>query len=212
MRIAFLGVGNVGAPLADRLQRLGHAVTIAARDPDSNSVRQALARNPSLGVSAPAAAVREAEVVVLATPFAAVEAVLPPLAAELAGKVLIDCTNPLAPGFRHGLESRTSGAEEVQRLAPGAKVVKAFSTYGHENFQDSAYPGYGALRPAMPLAGDDAEAKATVAGLCRELGWEPVDTGPLALSLQLEHMAILWIQMARVGGRGAGFAWALLRR
>jgi 8-hydroxy-5-deazaflavin:NADPH oxidoreductase len=129
----------------------------------------------------------------------------------LSGKVLVDCTNPVGPGVTHGLQSRTSGAEEVQRLAPGASVVKAFTIYGYENFQNPSYPGYD-VKPAMLIAGDDGKAKATVARLCEELGWRPVDVGPLSSSLHLEHMTLLWIKMARVQGKGANFVWAMLER
>jgi predicted dinucleotide-binding enzyme len=91
-------------------------------------------------------------------------------------------------------------------------VVKAFTIYGYENFEDSSYPGYGDLQPAMLIAGNDAAAKAIVAELCQQLGWQPVDTGNLSMSLHLEHMTLLWIQMARVQGRGSGFVWAMLQR
>ncbi len=212
MKIAFIGVGNVGAPLAVRLNRLGHQVTIAARDPDSASVRQALDRDSSLAVASPDEAVRAAEVVFLATPFAAIEAALTPLQSALDGKILVDCTNPVGPNLSHGLDSRISGSETVQRLVPGTKVVKAFTIYGYENFEDSSYPGYGDLKPAMLIAGDDPRAKEVVAALCGQLGWEAIDTGKLSTSLHLEHMTLLWIQMARVAGRGPGFVWAMLRR
>jgi predicted dinucleotide-binding enzyme len=100
----------------------------------------------------------------------------------------------------------------IQAAAPGARVVKAFTIYGFENFIDSSYPGYGDLRPAMLLAGNDSAANATVAQLCRDLGWEPVDTGPLSSSLHLEHLTLLWIKMARVQGQGSNLVWARLRR
>src|SRR5205085_2270566 len=97
--IAFIGYGNVGAPLADHLQRLGHDVVLAARDAGSDSVKELLARNGALRVESPADAVRSADVVFLATPFQAVEAALKPVAAVLAGKILVDCTNPVGPGL-----------------------------------------------------------------------------------------------------------------
>ena len=87
MNVTFIGCGNVGAPLADHLQHLGHAVTLAARDPQSEAVRQAQARNPAVKAVPMAQAVHEAEVVFLATPFAANERGVPPLAQALAGKV-----------------------------------------------------------------------------------------------------------------------------
>jgi predicted dinucleotide-binding enzyme len=212
MNIAFIGVGNVGAPLADRLQSLGHTVAIAARDPQSQTVRAALSRNPNLIVQAPLKAVESAEVVFLATPFVAIESVLAPLEYALDGKVLVDCSNPVGANLSHGLQSQISGSETIQQLVPNARVVKAFTIYGYENFEDSSYPGYGTLKPVMLLAGNDFSAKEVVAELCYELGWEPIDTGTLAMSLHLEHMTLLWINMARVQGRGAGFVWAMLKR
>ena len=210
MNITFIGIGNVGSALANNLAKLGHTVFIAARDPRSESVRAALTLNTRLRALPVAEAVKKAEVVFLATPYAANADALKS-ASGLSGKVLVDCTNPVGPGVTHGLQSRTSGAEEVQRLAPGATVVKAFTIYGYENFQNPSYPGYD-VKPAMLIAGDDGKAKATVARLCEELGWRPVDVGPLSSSLHLEHMTLLWIKMARVQGQGANFVWAMLER
>jgi 8-hydroxy-5-deazaflavin:NADPH oxidoreductase len=212
MKIAFIGVGNVGAPLADHLERLGHSVAISARDLNSQSVQAALNRNAHFEVKTPIEAIHAAEVVFLATPFAANQAALTEVSSALDGKILVDCTNPVGANLSHGLKSERSGAEFVQNLIPTARVVKAFTIYGFENFENTIYPGYGDLKPAMLIAGNDAIAKQTVAVLCQELGWEPIDTGNLAQSLHLEHMTLLWIQMARVQGLGAGFVWATLRR
>jgi 8-hydroxy-5-deazaflavin:NADPH oxidoreductase len=211
MNITFIGIGNVGAPLADRLQQVGHSVAIAARDPQSPSVQAALGRNPNLQVQAPVAAVQTAEVVFLATPFAATQAALADVGA-LSGKILVDCTNPVGPNLTHGLSSERSGSEVIQSLVPQAKVVKAFTIYGFENFENNTYPGYGDLKPAMLIAGNDATAKHVVSALCQALGWEPVDTGNLAMALHLEHMTLLWIQMARVQGLGPDFVWARLHK
>ena len=212
MRLTFIGVGQVGGPLAARLADLGHSVTIAARDPSSETVRNALARSPRLGVLPVAEAVAQSEAVFLATPFQVVETTVVGLAGELAGKILVDCTNPVGKGLVHGLRSERSGSELIQSLAPRAQVVKAFTVYGFENFEDSRYPGYGDALPAMPIAGDSGDAKGKVSALCRELGWEPVDVGPLEAALNLEHMTLLWIRMARVQGLGPNFVWARLAR
>jgi len=185
MRIAFIGTGNVGAPLADRLQKLGHQVFIAARNPESKSVLEASKRNSELIVKSLIEAVQEAEIVFLATPFNAIETALAPVKSLLDGKILVDCTNPVGANLSHGLQSQISGSETVQEFVPNAHVVKAFTIYGFENFEDS---------------------------LCSQLGWEPVDTGKLSMSLHLEHMTLLWIQMARVQGKGSGFVWAMLQR
>ena len=211
MKIAFIGHGQVGAPLADHLQLAGHEVTLAARDPGSASVRDALARNANLQVAAPKLAVRDADVVFLATPYQSNEAALRPLADELRGKILIDCTNPVGPNLSHGLDSVRSGSEVVQALVPDARVVKAFTIYGFENFEDSAYPGYG-VKPVMMYCGNDAGAREVVGRLIAELGWEPLDVGGLEQALHLEHMTLLWVRMVRVMGRSPHMVWAVLSR
>jgi len=212
MKIAFIGTGNVGAPLADHLQKLGHQVFIAARDPQSKSVLEATNRNSKLIVKSPIEAVQEAEIVFLATPFNAIETALAPVKSLLDGKILVDCTNPVGANLSHGLQSQISGSETVQEFVPNTHVVKAFTIYGFENFEDSTYAGYGDIKPAMLIAGNDKPAKEIVSSLCSQLGLEPVDTGNLSMSLHLEHMTLLWIQMARVQGKGAGFVWAMLQR
>jgi NADPH-dependent F420 reductase len=211
MNITFIGIGNVGSALADHLAQAGHEVTVAARDPESASVLAALKKNPSLRCLSPVDACQAAEVVFLATPYQANVSALTGLERALEGKVLVDCTNPVGAGLTHALPSG-SGSEEVQRLAPGAKVVKAFTIYGYENFEDSRYPGHGDLKPAMLIVGDDSPAKTVVTGLAQQLGWRAVDAGPLSSALHLEHLTLLWIKMARVQGKGAGFVWAMLER
>jgi predicted dinucleotide-binding enzyme len=133
------------------------------------------------------------------------------LAQALAGKVLIDCTNPVGPGLTHGLNSAQSGSQALQALAPKARVVKAFTIYGFENFENSAYPGYG-VKPAMLFCGDDAGAKATASGLIGQLGWEPLDVGGLDQALHLEHMTLLWVRLVRVKGHSPNLVWAALKR
>jgi 8-hydroxy-5-deazaflavin:NADPH oxidoreductase len=211
MKIVFLGYGNVGAPLADHLQRLGHHVTLAAGNADSDSVRKALARNPGLEVAPPGEALTGADVVFLATPFQANEAVLKGVASELEGKILVDCTNPVGPGLAHGLKSVISGSELVQSFATEARVVKAFSIYGYENFEDNAYPAFN-VKPAMMFCGDDDDAKRTVATLIEQLGWEALDVGGLEQALHLEHMTLLWVRMVRLNGASTHLVYAALRR
>lgn len=211
MNITFIGYGNVGAPLADQLQRLGHRVTLAARDPQSAAVSKAQARNAALMVQSPEQAVREAEVVFLATPYTAHEQAVGSLAEALAGKILIDCTNPVGPGLSHGLGSAHSGSLALQALAPQARVIKAFSIYGFENFENNAYPGYN-VRPVMMYCGNDSSAKQEVAKLIDQLGWEALDVGGLEQSLSLEHMTLLWVRMVRVMGYSPHMVWAVLRR
>jgi len=211
MKIAFIGYGQVGSPLADHLERLGHHVALAAYDANSESVKKALARNANLRVAAPKDAVTDAEVVFLATPFQANEAALKAVAEEIRGKILIDCTNPVGPNLSHGLNNVQSGSEMVQKLLPDTKVVKAFTIYGFENFEDSSYPGYN-VKPVMMYCGNDSGAKKIVGELIAQLGWEPLDVGGLEQALHLEHMTLLWVRMVRVNGHSPNRVWAMLTR
>lgn len=205
MRLTFLGAGNVGGALARRLAALGHEVTVAesARQ-DGKGARSGLTMKPKRE------AVRDADVVFLAVPFQAVSEVLSDVADELAGKVLVDCTNPVGPGLSHGLASARSGTSVVAELVPRAHVVKAFTIYGFENLEDPVFPG--GARPVMFVAGDDAGAKSTVGGLCDALGFDPLDVGGAAQALHLEHMTLLWVRMVRAGGHSPHLAWAALRK
>lgn len=211
MRIAFLGAGRVGAALATHLAAAGRSVVLAESKEGSASLAAALARDPRLSSLPAAEAVRGADVVFLVTPFGANEAVLRPLAEALAGKVLVDCTNPVGPGLSHGLRSERSGSEVVQSLVPGARVVKAFSIYGFENLEAPAYPAY-AVKPAMMFCGDDAAAKERVGALIADCGFEPVDVGSLRQALHLEHLTLLWIRTVRAEGGSPNLVWAALRR
>ena len=206
MNIAIIGTGNVGTALGRGWARNGHTITYGTRDPEDASSREGLAQTPGARLAPSAEAARTADVVVLAVPSAAVEAVLADLG-DLGGRVLIDATNPIGPGITHA--AATSGGEQTASWAQNARVVKAFNTTGFENMLDA---DYGAHRPAMFFAGDDEEAKTTVAALVEALGFEPVDAGPLSRSRELEHLATLWISQALQHGQGRGFAFAVLRR
>jgi hypothetical protein len=211
MKIAFIGAGQVGAPLAARLADAGHDVVLAETREGSATVRAALERSKRLTSKPIAEALAGAEVVFLATPFKANEAVLSAHADALAGKVLVDCTNPVGPGLTHGLNNERSGSELIQSLVPQASVVKAFTIYGFENFEDPSYPAY-EVKPAMLFCGADAQAKSRVAELIAAVGFEPLDVGGLAQALHLEHMTLLWVRMVRMGGQSPHLVWGALRR
>ncbi len=209
MRVTFIGHGQVGGALAVHLQRLGHQVTLAARAGRSQGLEALLARAPALRVAPPVEAVGEAELVMLAVPHQAVAEVLAPLRPALAGKLLVDCTNPVGPGLTHGLASRQSGTQAIQALLPETRVVKAFSIYGYENFEEEARSSHG-VRPVMMFCGDDGPAKAVVAGLLAQMGWEPLDVGGAEQALHLEHLTLLWVRMVRMGGNSPRTKWALV--
>ena len=209
MNIAFIGSGKVGAALADRFQKQGHDVVLAAASENSPSLAKARQRNPALRVALAADAVKSAEIVVLATPFGAIQSALAPLADALAGKILIDCTNPVGPGLGHGLQSTQAGSEVVQSLVPSARVVKAFSIYGYENLEATPSAA-GAIRPVMMFCGDDKDAKQRVTQLIEALDYEALDVGGLNQALHLEHLTLLWVKLVRAHGHSPRLVWSAL--
>lgn len=209
MKTAFIGIGNVGFAIADNLGKRGHHIIVATNDPGSKSVVKAVAANPGFTVKMIQDAVDEADIIFLAIPFKAYEEVLKGI--DFKGKTLVDCTNPVGPGITHGLNSRISGSEMVQQLAPTAKVVKAFNIYGFENFADNSFPKYN-VKPVMLIAGNDRKSKQEVSSLIEELGFYPKDSGNLEQALHLEHMTLLWVKMVRINGHHPNFVWAYLEK
>jgi 8-hydroxy-5-deazaflavin:NADPH oxidoreductase len=207
MRLAMIGAGNVGSSLGRAWLAAGEDVHFGVPRPD-DAKYAALPRERLLP---PAAAAREAEAVVLATPWPATEAAVKGLGA-LAGRIVIDCTNPVgmgAGGLELALGWDTSAGERVASWAPGAAVFKAMNQIGAENMDKAArFP----VRPVMFVAGDDAARKPAVLALVAKIGFEAVDAGPLRNARLLEPLAMLWIDQALQRGRGTDFAFALVRR
>jgi predicted dinucleotide-binding enzyme len=210
MKIAIIGAGNVGSTLGKAWARKGHEVFFGLRQPKDDKARQLIG---AAGPSARAGTVAEAgafgEVVVLATPWPATQEAVKQ-AGNLAGRIVIDCTNPLKPDVS-GLELgfNTSGAEQVASWARGAKVFKAFNTTG---FNIMADPVINGVRTVMFVCGDDEGAKPAVLALASDIGFDAVDAGKLAQARLLEPWAMLWISLAFSGRVGRDFAFALLRR
>lgn len=208
--IAILGAGQVGSALGRRWSETGRPIVFGVRDPGSDKIRRLV---DSLDGKARAAAVPDAAasaaVILLATPWSnTLDAVR--AAGALQGKILIDATNPLAPGLT-GLEfgHTTSAAEKIAAAAPGARVVKAFNCIGAKSMLD---PKFGAFRADMFICGDDPEAKTIVAGLGRVIGFDMIDAGPLTSARLLEPLAMLWIDLALKQGLGEDIGFKLLRR
>jgi hypothetical protein len=210
MKIGIIGSGNVGSALGQRWAAAGHEIKYGVRNPAKPELVALLKK---IGARAGAASVAEAaafgDVIVLTTPWNGTQAAIQS-AGKLAGKIVVDCTNPLKAdlsGLSVGFG--TSGAEQVAHWANGARVVKCFNTTGAGNMTD---PRFGTDRAVMFLAGDDDAAKGTVSKLGEELGFEMVDAGGLEIARLLEPVAMLWVHLAFRCGLGRNFAFKLLRR
>ncbi len=199
MRIGILGSGQVGQALARGYARHGHVVRIGTRQ----------AEVAGLPTGSPAEVAGEAELVVLAVRGSAAVDLVSSLAGELDGKVLVDTTNPLdAAGAPRLFVGHTDSlGEQVQRAAAGARVVKAYNTVGNALMVDPQLPGG---PPSMFIGGDDEAAKAAVAGLLRDTGWDVVDLGGIEASRWLEPMCMAWVAHGVRTGTW-GHAFRLLR-
>ncbi len=208
MKISILGTGNVGQALAAGLIKGDHQICFGSRS-FSPEKKQELQEKigETVELLSNSDAVQQGEVIILAVPYPKVEEILKSVP-SLEGKILIDCTNPLKPDLSGLLIGHTtSAAEEIAKLAKGAKVVKSLNTTGAENMVN---PLLGTERLSMLICGDDLEAKQTVADLVKDLGFTPIDTGPLYHARYLEPLAMLWIDMAIIQRRGRQFGFKLI--
>lgn len=207
--VAVLGTGRMGGALGAQFARNGYQVVFGSRAPGSARVRELLTRTGHGAAAATQAqAVDGAGIVVLAIPWSATEQTLASL--DLAGKLVIDPTNAIRVGASGLMEMAvpTSGGELVQRWQPGASVVKAFNTVG---FHIIADPALANGPVSVPLAGDDAKAKARVAEIVRRFRLEPVDVGPMSSARVLEGMAMLYMVPYLSGRRDEAFEYHLRR-
>lgn len=208
MSLSIIGAGNVGMALGRAFTQRGEAVVFGVPEP-ARYADDVAALGPRARVTTTADAVAAGDVVILAVPYGALPAIARSMP-DWHGRILVDATNPLAPGLAGlSIGTTTSGAEELAKLAHGARVVKAFNTTGAENMADTRYPG-GA--PFMPVCGDDAEARRRVMALATLIGFDAVDLGPLAAARYLEPFAMTWIHLALKQGYGRKFAFGVLRR
>jgi len=180
MRIGIIGSGNIGGTLARLWAGAGHEVILAnSRGPESLAGLVAEI-GPAATAATPAGAAEAGEVVVVAIPFFRYTD-LP--AAELAGKIVVDATNYYAgrDGSFPDIAAGRSGSSELLAAAlPGANVVKAFNTIHFRHLAGDGVPTGTPGRRAIPIAGDDPAAKATVAGLIDQIGFDAYDAGALS--------------------------------
>ena len=210
MNIGIIGSGNVGSGLGKLWAEKGHKLIFSfSRNPEKLKALAAAHNNASAG--SPAEAVQQSEVILLSVRWETIGEAMK-AAGPLQGKVLIDCTNPLnaeLTGLAIGHTS--SAAEEIAKMAAGAKVVKAFNTVFADIYHSESRL-FGSRLATMFYCGDDGDAKKTVVRLIRETGFEPIDAGPLRSSRYLEPLAMLMIQLGYGQGMGTNMATSLLRR
>ena len=203
MKVTIIGAGNVGKALATSITHAGHDVTIAAKD--SENARAAADAIGTSSADSNAGAVVGADIVILAIPYAAGAQVAAEIRDAVAGKTIIDVSNPLTLDYSGLATTGTSAAEELQLRLPDASVVKAFNTIFASN---QAAPtrevdGY--------VAADDGDAKQQVISLLDSMGFTPLDVGPLSAARHLEGMAFLNIGLNAQNGWSWTSAWKLER-
>jgi len=194
MNVGILGSGVVGQTLGAGFLKHGHAVMLGTRDPRKLADWQAKNARAKIGAFADAA--KFGEIVVLAVKgTAALDALRLAGGAPLAGKVVIDTTNPIAdaPPANGVLKFFTSLdeslMERLQKAYSDVRFVKAFSSVGNAGMVN---PQYAAGRPTMFICGNDAAARKTVTGVLDQFGWETLDLGAVEAARAIEPLCILW--------------------
>jgi 8-hydroxy-5-deazaflavin:NADPH oxidoreductase len=210
MRVGIIGIGNVGSTLGPLWSACGHDVIFGARDPQSAAVKSLLSK---CGDRAQAATVKNVfattKIILLAVRWDDIPEVVAQ-AEDLNGAILIDCTTPMErKTHRPLLDWNESNAERLAKQATGASVVKCFDTTGVDVMKAPVFNG---INASLFLCGDDEESKKAVRQLVEDIGFEPVDAGPLQASRYLEGLAAFWVFLAFEQGFGEDFSFKLLRR
>ena len=187
-RIGIIGNGHVGSALARGLKTAGH---------DVKAIGNEQVRETALW----------AEIAILAVPFQAIDSVLKEADSSFDGETLVDVTNALGVGMQWAIGFTTSGAEELQKKAPKARVVKAFNTVFAQHMETGRL---GDRQLTAFVAGDDADAKNSTLELARAIGFDAIDAGPLANARLLEPLGYLNIQLGHGLGMGTQIGFKLL--
>ena len=200
---AIIGTGRVGSALGKRFTQLGHEVVYGSRDPSRESIRTLVSETGgNARALSPAEAVVDADIVVLAVPWDAVGSVIADLG-DLSGKIIIDPTNPrvIAADGLYDSPLATSNTAMVQAWAPDAYVVKALTLVPAEHMLDPNYMDFDFI---LPIAGDDADAKARVTDLLASMGIDVVDFG------KARHAHIIeWLYSSAWNMRNQGYPFRI---
>lgn len=194
MKVGVIGSGDVAKTLASGFLKHGHDVTMGTRDPAK--LADWLKQNPKARVASSEEAARFGELVVLAVKGTASAAALRAAGADaLAGKPVIDATNPLADVapengvLKYFTNLDESLMEQLQNEFPGAHFVKAFNSVGNGRMVNPQYVGG---QPTMFICGNDADAKTVVTGVLDQFGWETEDMGSVEAARAIEPLCMLW--------------------
>jgi len=183
MKIAIVGTGTMAGGFARGLKD-EHEVWLGSRNTERG--KRAAEETGATGGGSYTDVVSDADVVILAVPWTAIDETLPQLG-DLSGKVVIDITNPYTAEGLVPLEG-TSTAEEIQKKLSGASVVKGWN---HVYAPNLARPQAGGVASSVFIAGDDPAAKETVSQVARDMGFDPVDVGELSATRNLERLVKL---------------------
>jgi predicted dinucleotide-binding enzyme len=207
MRIGILGSGLMGGKLGTIFARAGHDVVFSYSRSEKKLERLAHEAAGRARAGTPAEAAKDADALLLAVHWSRLDDVLKK-AGDLSGKVIVTCSLPMNDddtGLVVGLTS--SGAEEVAKKLPKARIVSAFNTLPSEVFF-AVFENRGRGNPPQCVyCGDDTKAKAVAARLIGDVGFEPIDAGPLRIARYTEPFTLLVGQLAYEGDRGPAMAY-----
>lgn len=213
MNVTIIGSGNMGRGIGTRAVAGGHSVTFVDRNPETaqnaaTAVKES-AKNGAQVSTAPMDSAQLGDVVVLAVPYGENIELAKQLGDKLAGKVVVEISNPLNSTLDELVTAPdSSSAEDVAKAAAkGAKVVKAFNTTLVATLQSGQVAG---LPLDVFIAGDDADAKAKVAQIVTDGGMRAIDSGPLKRARQIEAMQFLHIALQGELGTNWGSALKIL--
>lgn len=202
--IAIIGTGNVGSALGQRFSEIGHTVIYGSRSPMREDVQNLLILSGmNASVASPREAADQANIIVLAVPWDVAEEVIQGFG-DLSGRIIIDPTNPrmIAEDGLRDFAMHDSNAERIQNLAPDSFVVKAFNSLGDYTMLEPELAG-GPV--SIPIAGDDANAKIVVAELISNIGFFPVDVGPLRYAHAIEALHYIRYNAGAFNGARVNF-------
>ena len=211
MRIGILGSGLMGGKLGTLWARAGHEIVFSYARSEQKLKKLAREAQGNARAGTPGEAAREAHVLLLAVHWSRVDDVLKQ-AGDVSGKTIVSCSLPMNAGDSGLVVAHTSsGAEELAKKVPKARVVSAFGTVPSEVLFDVFESRRKATRPSLVYCGDDPKSKKTAAELIREVGFDPVDAGPLRMARYTEPFTLLIAQLAYEGDGGPELAYRFER-